>query len=66
MPLGSIWRCDCGRYWTAADTGWRPAKRRERRRVEACGPGLVQVVAVDPAPVPCPVDDEHPPADFDG
>lgn len=39
-------------------------RRLERPRM-ASG-GLVEVVRMEPATVPHPVDDEHPPADFDG
>lgn len=65
-PPGSVWLCDCGRYWTATAERWRPSRRRELRRLDLRNPGLVQVVTADVKPVPCPLDDEHRPRDFDG
>lgn len=53
-PLGSVWRCGCSRYWTAADLtppdghgvvyvarrlGWRPATWLERRRARRAEAG---------------------------
>jgi hypothetical protein len=65
-PPGSVWQCDCGRYWTATETCWRPSSRRERRKAERPATGLVTVVDVAPVPVPYPVSAEHPPVDFGG
>lgn len=61
------WVCHARPGRDCPDRG-RSVRQQKRREAQAWrrGAGLVQVVRVDVAPVPYPVNAQHPPTDFDG